>query len=152
LYSWSQVLNGGSTVSLLDFVDKIMFESLRAWFFLYLPLLYMGRTPLVSLLYNSFDYLSKTKKTSNIGGTPYLIFKWNYVEAPLIYGYTNWTLSFKFPHFGMTWCHFCKRCPIEVANFALPKYRLSSSLGLRVMISDCMGNHSVWSFWTALLI
>jgi len=30
LYSWSQVFNGGSTVSLLDFVDKIMFESLRA--------------------------------------------------------------------------------------------------------------------------
>ena len=30
LYRWSQVLNGGSTVSLLDFVDKIMFESLRA--------------------------------------------------------------------------------------------------------------------------
>jgi len=30
LYSWSQVLNGGSTVSLLDFVDTIMFESLQA--------------------------------------------------------------------------------------------------------------------------
>jgi len=30
LYSWSQVLNGGSTVSLLDFFDKIMFESLPA--------------------------------------------------------------------------------------------------------------------------
>jgi len=30
LYSWSQVLNGGSKVSLLDFVDKIMYESLRA--------------------------------------------------------------------------------------------------------------------------
>jgi len=30
LYSWSQVLTGGSTVSLLDFVDKIMFESLWA--------------------------------------------------------------------------------------------------------------------------
>ena len=30
LYSWSQVLNGGSKVSLLDFVDKIMHGSLRA--------------------------------------------------------------------------------------------------------------------------
>jgi len=30
LYSWSQVIDGGSKVSLLDFVDKIMHESLRA--------------------------------------------------------------------------------------------------------------------------
>ena len=30
LYSWSQVLNGGLNVSLLDFVDKIMYESLQA--------------------------------------------------------------------------------------------------------------------------
>ena len=30
LYSWGQVLNGGSKVSFLDFVDKIMHESLRA--------------------------------------------------------------------------------------------------------------------------
>ena len=63
LYSWSQVLKRSSTVSLLDFVDKIMFESLWAWWFLYLPLLYMGVIPLVSLLYNSFDYLSKKKNT-----------------------------------------------------------------------------------------
>ena len=52
LYSWRQVLNGGLKVSLLDFVDKIMYESLRAWWFLYLPLLYMGVTPLVSHLYS----------------------------------------------------------------------------------------------------
>jgi len=65
LYSWSQVLVGGSTVSLLDFVDKIMFESLQALWFLYLPLLYMGVTPLVSLLYNSCNYLSKKKYISN---------------------------------------------------------------------------------------
>jgi len=30
LYSWSQVLDGGSKVSLLNFIDKIMHKSLRA--------------------------------------------------------------------------------------------------------------------------
>lgn len=30
LYSWSQVLNCGTKLSLLDFVDKIMHESLSA--------------------------------------------------------------------------------------------------------------------------
>jgi len=33
LYTWSQVLVGGFNLSLLDFVDKIMHESLRAWCF-----------------------------------------------------------------------------------------------------------------------
>jgi len=37
LSSWSQVINGGPKMSLLDFVDKTLHESLRAWWFLYLP-------------------------------------------------------------------------------------------------------------------
>jgi len=48
-------------MSLLDFVDKIMEESLRACF-LDLPLLYMGVTPLVSHLYNYLEYSSNIKK------------------------------------------------------------------------------------------
>jgi len=49
----------GSKMPLVDLGDNIMHESLRASCFLYLPILYMSVTPLVSHLYNSFDYLSK---------------------------------------------------------------------------------------------
>ena len=31
LYSWSQVLDGSSSMSSLDFVDKTIHESLKAW-------------------------------------------------------------------------------------------------------------------------
>ena len=67
LYSWSQVLDGGSKVPLLDFVNKIMHESSRVWWFLYFPL--------VSHLYNPLiTYPPPPKKKSNAGGIKLLIY------------------------------------------------------------------------------
>ena len=50
LYSWSQVLDSGTNKT-MDFVDNIMHESLRAFFWKggKLPLLYMGEIHVESL-------------------------------------------------------------------------------------------------------
>ena len=44
-YTWSQILRSGINLTILDFVDNIIHESLRAWFFFWFALLYMGRSP-----------------------------------------------------------------------------------------------------------
>ena len=47
-------------MSIFDFVDKIMHESVRACCFFWIcPPLYMDVTPLASHFYNCLDYLSK---------------------------------------------------------------------------------------------
>ena len=52
LYSWSQVLDGGSKMSLLDFIDKITQESLRAWcFFGFAPFVHGCQSAPWCLLY-----------------------------------------------------------------------------------------------------
>ena len=65
LYSWSLVVNGSINLTFVDFIDKIMLQSLRTWYFCNCPFSVWVSPLWWFFLYISFDYLSKKNKIPN---------------------------------------------------------------------------------------